>query len=793
MYRNYLKTAVRNLLKRKLFSFINVAGLSLGLAVSFLILLFVWNELSYDRFHKDYASIYRLAIEIKLPDRQMGVPSAPAPFGPALAAGFPEVAGAARLRSQGGGVVAVEDKLFTAPAFVYTEPALFDLLTVRTVAGDPKTMLSTPFSLVLTEETARQWFGAGNPLGRTVKVNSRDLYTVTGIVRKMPANSHLKFEALASLSTLAKLRGDLDNWMGFNYMTYVRLAGKPDTAALTKKFQDLLLANIPDQIRKLVTEISLSLQPLSGIHLNSHLEGELEAPGNPALIRTLVTIALFILLIACINFMNLSTAHAAGRAKEVGMRKILGAERRKLIVQFFGESLLMSAAGLVLAVGLAALLLPVFNSLLVRELSFATVGAGGLLLGLCGIALVVGLAAGAYPALFLSSFGPLEALKSRFKAGRAHGLFRSGLVTLQYAISIALIASALVVQAQLRFVKNYDLGFNKDQVVEIGLRGKLSPQAFKNEVLAQPGVLKAGLSSGFSNRNETLFAFEGASSDKLALPIMIGDPDFLGTLEIELAAGRNFSPDLPSDKKALIINETLARQVGWKDPLGKTIKMTEVDDKRNFVEVPYTVIGVVRDFHFTSLHEKMRGQLLGWSDDVGALYVKLRPGATADTLKAIEGIWRRMEPSFPFRFSFLDAAFDRYYRTEMRLGRIFIGLTVIAVVVACLGLLGLASFAAEQRTKEIGVRKVLGASTTGVVALLSRQFMKWVVLANVAAWPVAYWAMAKWLQAFAYRITLGPWIFLASGLAALALAFLTIGARTVRAAAANPVRALRYE
>ncbi|MDH4197808.1 MAG: ABC transporter permease, partial [Candidatus Aminicenantes bacterium] len=724
------------------------------------------------------------------------VPGVPAPLGPALAAEFPEVAQTTRLMNRSVGIVTVGDQLFEEASALYAEPSFFDVFTVSVISGDPKTMLAAPLSLVLTDETAKKWFGAADPVGKTVRVGPKETFTITGVVKKMPVNSHLKFSVLASLETLRKTRGDFDSWMGFNYMTYVRLAGKPSPQALAKKYQDFLLAKIPDQIKQLVQELTLSLQPLTRIHLSSHLEGELEPPGNPAFIRLLATIALFILLIACINFINLSTAHAGRRAKEVGMRKVLGAERRRLVAQFLGESVIISFGSLVLAAGLVILLLPVFNRLLARELSLNLLPGGGFLLALGGITFLAGLGAGVYPALYMSSFGPLEALRARFKAGRSHGYLRNGLVTLQYVISIGLIFSVLVISSQLRYVKNFDLGYNTDQVIEIPLRGRVigEVQAFKNEVLGLPGVLRAAGSSRFGTTNETLFSFEGGGADKPVLPVMSVDPDLLGTLEIGLAAGRNFSTDRPADSKAMIINETLARQVGWKDPLGKTVKMTDVDDKQNFIEVPYTVIGVVRDFHFTSLHEKIRGQLLRMSkEEIGALYVKVRAQGIAETLKSIENVWRRMEPAYPFRSNFLDDAFDLTYRAEIRMGRMFIGLTLVAVFVACLGLLGLASYTAERRTKEIGIRKVLGASVPNVLVLLGREFTRWVLLANAVAWPVAYLAMDRWLRAFAYRITIGPGIFLASGVIALGVALLTISARTVRAASANPVQSLRYE
>jgi putative ABC transport system permease protein len=504
MFRNYFVTAIRHLQRRKLFSLINIAGLALGVAVSSLILLFVWNELSYDRFNEQAASTYRLAIHLRMPDRQLGVPAVPAPLGPALAAEFPEVVQTTRLRSRNAGIITVGGRFFEEPDALYVEPSFFDVFTVSVLSGDPKTMLAAPYSLVLTDETAEKWFGAVDPVGKTVKVGPKQMFTVTGVVRKMPANSHLKFNILASFETLRQDRGDVDIWLGFNYMTYIRLAGKTSPEALAKKYQDFLLAKIPDQIKQLVQEIRLSLQPLVSIHLGSHLEGELEPPGNPAFIRLLVTIALFILLIACINFVNLSTAHAGRRAREVGMRKVLGAERRRLVAQFLGESVIISFGSLVLAAGLVILLLPVFNRLIAR-LSLGLLQGGGFLLALGGITLLAGLGAGLYPAFYMSSFGPLEALRARFKAGRSHGYLRNGLVTLQYVISTGLIFGVLVISSQLRYVRNFDLGYNKDQVVEVGLRGQVATQfqAFKSEVLGLPGVLRAAGSSGFSNTNET--------------------------------------------------------------------------------------------------------------------------------------------------------------------------------------------------------------------------------------------------------------------------------------------------
>jgi putative ABC transport system permease protein len=801
MFHNYLKTALRNLWKRKSFSLINIVGLAIGMAVSFLILLYVWNEVTYDRFHENAANIYRLATQLDAQGRHFEVASVPAPMGPAMVDQFPEVVRAARLRDFGTRVVSYEEKLYEESKIYHADPDLFRVFTIPVIRGNPETWLQAPFQMLVTEEMAEKYFGSEDPLGKSIKIDNRYTYNITGIVGKMPENSHFKFNMIGSLSSLDQIRKDLNMWMGFNYATYILMEGHPSIEQVTAKYNDLLMSNIPDQFRQLGAKVKIFLQPLKNIHLQSHLEGEMEPPGNPAFIRILTTIALFILLIACINFMNLATAQSSKRAKEVGMRKVLGAHRGKLIGQFLGESLLLSFISLIIAVMLIILLLPVFNHLVEKDLVFNPVQNGIILLGLVGITLLAGFFAGAYPAFFLSAFIPLEALKSRFKAGKGHRFFRNGLVTLQYVISITLIISTFVIFYQLHHVKNRDLGFDKEQVAVISLRGQVLSKhdVFKNEILRLPGVINAACSSTVPSRGrtETMFSFEGVDQKKQVFPIMEIDTDYLDTMDMQVVAGRGFSMDHPGDKKAMILNETLVKQLGWDEPIGKTVSMMDLadynDPEKGFVEVPYTVIGVVRDFHFASLHEKIRGHLMKMLGEVSRISVKLRPGDIAGTLRSIQNIWHDLEPAYPFSYVFLDESFDRLYRSEQRMGQIFISFTLMAIFISCLGLFGLASFTADQRTKEIGIRKVLGASVSHVILLLSRDFTKWVILANVVAWPVAFFIMNKWLQGFAYRIGLAVWIFIISGVAALLIALLTVSAKAFKAAVANPVDSLRYE
>jgi len=797
MLKNYLKISLRNLWKNKSFTIINVAGLAIGLAVSFSILLYVVNEITYDRYHEKSDRIYRFAASMDLQERHFEIAQMPIPFGPALAKEFPEVKNFTRIQGAGTTIISRGDRLFKEKKIHYVDPGFFEMFTVPIKGGNPETFLDAPYKVVMTEEMAKKYFGDENPVGKTLEWDHEYPFTVTGVVKKMPENSHFKFNMLASLSTLESRGRNLNDWMGFSIYTYVELAEDVQKKDLEKKYQHFMWAQIPDQIKKIANKINLSLQPLTKIHLYSHLESELEPPGNPVYIRIFTAIALFVLLIAGINFVNLSTARSAKRAKEVGMRKVLGAHRSRLAAQFLGESIILSLIGLILASVLITLWLPFFNQLIMKELAFRPFQDWSLSLGMLGITLLVGVLAGAYPALYLSSFGPLEAVKSRFKAGRGHKFFRKGLVTLQYIISITLICCTLVVFTQLNHVKNYNLGFDHEQMAVIYLQGQIRDknQIFKNKLLTLPGVVNAAGSTTLMGieSNETYFRFEGMpQEDKQVLPHMAIDGDFLDTYDIKLVTGRNFSSEHLTDNKAVILNETLVQQLGWENPIGKTVKMTEMEN-REFIEVPYTVVGVIRDFHFESLHQKIRGHVLRYTKDFYRISVKLGPEFISSTLGDIEKIWKDLEPKHPFNYTFLDDTFDRFYRTEQRLGEIFMAFSLITILIACLGLFGLASFSTEQRTKEIGIRKVLGSSSSKIALLLSKDFNRWVFFANVVAWPVAYIAMRQWLSHFAYRINLSLWIFIVSGLLAFVIALITISFRTFKAASLNPADSLRYE
>ena len=808
MVNNYLKTAVRNIKSRKIFSIINVAGLSIGLAVSILIFMYVLDELTYDRCHGN-KNIYRIGAHIETPNRQMDAAMAPGPLGPTLVREYPEVLRACRLRIVGERILSYGDNLFRQNGLLYADPDVTEFFKVETLQGNPTSFLEAPFSLIVTDELAVKLFGEADPLGKMIRVNDEHEYTITGVVKRMPGNSHFKFNGLFSMSTLSRLGNwtqNPDAWVGFNFSTYIELQDEVDLNTITEKATILVREETASWLEKLNLNIDLVFQPLQSIHLHSRMEGELEPGGNLNLIRTFMIIGFFILLIASINFMNLSTAQSVKRAKEVGVRKVCGAGRRRIIFQFLSESVFLTFISLFLACGLVRLLLPLFNLLTNKTLSLQFAVFWPFLIMLPALALFVGAFSGLYPALFLSSYTPVEVLKKKVRGGKGQRTFRNILVHLQYAISIALIFCTLVIALQLRHFRNHSLGFDHERVISIPLSGAVREKfdVFREEVNRLPGLELSSVSSNVPGwgRSETMFAFEGIETiEPYVFPFTDTDEAYVSTMGLSLVSGRNFSKVHSSDRRSILVNETLVNMLGWESPLGKRVTMTDVRGGGEFVQLEYIVIGVVGDFHFESLHSPIRPHLIrlldagsgsGYSDP-GFLSVRREDGILTLTLEQIQEIWNDIEPARPFEYRFLADVFHEQYENEQHLGNLFIGFTGLAIFIACLGLFGLSSFIAEQRTKEIGIRKVLGASIPSVVLMLSREFSKWVLLANILAWPVAYYAMHRWLLQFAYRIDIGLWMFFVSGITALLIALSTVWFQTIKVAMGNPVVSLRYE
>ncbi len=796
MLKNYLKIALRTLLRHKGYSFINIAGLAVGITCCLLILLFVQDEFSYDRFHEKAERIYRLVVENEAEGKVFINAISSAPMVPALLRDYPEINSAARFYPVDASVlVSYEDKQFYEERFFYADVAAFEVFTLPFVKGDPRTALVEPNTVVLTEETARKFLGEEDPVGKILKVNQQSEYLVTGVIKNIPNNSHLRFDFLASFQSLESILGEaLNSWTYNPFFSYLVLPENYPAAELEKKIASLFDDNIGERLRSLGWRLTPQLQPLTDIHLHP-LGNELNAQGDIRYIYIFSAIALFILLIACINFMNLATARSEIRAREVGMRKVLGSQQRQLVAQFIGESLLMAIMATLIALVLIELVLPFFNAVANRELTVDYRNNWPFVIGLLGLTLFVGVMAGSYPAFFLAAIQPLAVLKSRTGAGLRSFLSRKVLVVFQFSISIILIVGTLVVYRQLDYLRNKKLGYDHEQVVVVPIKGGgllERRQTLKQALLQNASVSRVTFTSrypGIGTWGTVARRPDRPEVQVTDMKVFLSDYDYIETLDIARAAGRSFSPQMDADTtRDVIINETASRALGWMpdEAVGKTINY--------FRNRSGTIIGVVKDFHFQTLHMGMQPLMLVHAPE-GYGYAMMRIAAhdIGDTLDDVKRIWTGFAPEWPFEYLFLDDNFDKQYRAEQRLGKIFGAFGFIAVLIAYLGLFGLAAFTAGRRTREIGIRKVLGATASGIVNLLSREFVKLVLVANLIAWPVAYVAMNKWLQSFAYRVDLGWWIFALAGALALLIALLTVSAQAIKAALANPVEALRYE
>lgn len=774
---NYLKTAVRNILRHKGYSAINIAGLAIGLACCLLIFIWVRHEWSYDRYHENAENIHQVVIKWPEGSRMRWARVTPPPLAGELRHDFPEVKNAVVFKTQDRILVEYENKAYSE-TIGFSEPALFEIFTIPLAVGNPETVLSDPASVIISEKTARKYFGTEDPLGKSLTIHDKLILKVSAVMQDIPENSVLHCPILISFEQHKHWAEPLMSWGHYAYSTFVQLDEEADPGDLNAKLHAYM------KEKGDADDIFLSLQALTRIHLYA-LEG-----GGPILYVYIFTaVAAFILLIACINFMNLATARSATRMREIGIRKVVGADRKKLILQFLGESIFMALVAFALALLLAALLLNPLRKL-------ADIPAGqqmlqpGILPLFLGLAVLTGVMAGCYPALFLSSFRPANILRGKQRSGSP--LFRKVLVVLQFTISIVLLICMLLVSGQIDYLGKKPLGFSREHIVYFPLNSDLERQylPLQQELLRIPGVVNLSGTSNYIGQRSKWSSetndWEGKDPERnLNLYMISVDPSFAETFEIEIAEGRFFSKEFSNDGQNFILNETAVKATGLESPLGKEFQVFNIKG---------TIIGVVKDFHFRSLHMDVQPLLLAWQPDWhDYMAVKIAGDDTPATVTAIENVFKRLSPKFPFEFHFLDETLDKMYRNELRsrsLFRYFVGL---AVFISCLGLLGLASFMVQKRTKEIGVRKVLGASVSGVVLLLMQEYAGWILLANVFAWPAAYFVMRGWLRNFAYRITIGIEVFLVAALVTLAIAVLTVGFQTLKAALADPIDALRYE
>ena len=803
MFRNYLTVGIRNLLRHKGYSSINVLGLAIGIACCILILLYVQDELSYDRYHENSDRIYRLAESATIAGRPIEAAVTPPPWAPVLAEEYPEIEQITRLKPPGSRwLIRYKENRFYERYFVFADSSVFDIFTIPLVQGNAKTVLAEPHAVVLSESMADKYFGSENPIGKVITGDDLYEFTVTGIMEDMPGNSHFHFDFLASYASLApnKLYNEPSTMQshGFSHdvFTYLLLREGQEPEDLERKFPGFLDRHLGDMLEGTGIVARPFLQPVTDIHLHSNMEAELGPNSDIRYVYIFSSLAVFILLIACVNFMNLSTARSARRAQEVGIRKVLGAQRQQLIRQFTGESIFLSVIALVIALVLVHLLLPPFNAVSGKtlEMDYQSVW---LVPTLVAIALLTGVVAGGYPAFILSSFRPVAVLTGALKAGASQSLLRKILITFQFIISIIMIIGTVVVLDQLEYMQTKHLGFDKENVVIVRLPDAEAIKgytAFKNAVLQYPEILNASTSTSVPGGQPSLNLVtpEGVPEDQSPVyQVIWSDYDFIETLGVEMAAGRTFSREFGADSTACLINMATVRSLGWENPIGRTFKMTGSPDS----DPPFEVIGVMEDFHNKSLHQPIEPLMIRLlSEAASFMEVRIQGNNVTRGLEILEEQWGKIYPSHPaMDYTFLDADLEQLYIAEQRMGSVFVAGAILSIFIACLGLLGLSSFMAEQRTREIGVRKVLGATITNVILLLSRDFTRLILLAFVVGAPAAYYVMQTWLTGFPYRIELSLGVFAFSGLAALLIAWLTVGYQAFKAAASNPADALHGE
>ena len=801
MFGHYVNIALRYLRTNKKVAVINLSGLSVGLTVFILISIWVLDELSFDRFHQPVDRIYRICTDVNAGSRMRLAMSMP-PLKEALLKDFPEVERVTRLGFPGRARVKIGERIFQENFVGYADSDLFSVFSFRLLKGDIETVLDAPYTAVITRSVARKYFEDEDPIGRKIEIDGTTEYEITGVVEDVPVNSHLRFDILRSFRTMvAENPRAMGYWLHIQFYTYLTLTEDHEAAELEAKFPEFVDAHLSDIQKMMGGTVGFFLQPLTRIHLHSRLMGELSANGSHSITMVFTGIALVVLCLACVNFINLATARSALRAREVGLRKTLGARKEGLIAQFLGESLFFSLLSLILAVGLWSAANPLFESLIGRQLQKGVFSSPLIFLGYLGVAVITGLAAGAYPAFYLSSFQPIRVLGSRLSTVRTRGNLRRGLVVFQFTVSIILLIGTATIYEQIFFMKHQDLGLDQEHVVVIPnmrqLVSQKSLQTIRREFLQLPTVINAAGCFLMPSRQvgKGIYYPEGFTEDQPQTTNRMSiDAAFIPTLDIDIVDGRNFSEAFTTDRdESLIINESAVRAFGWADPVGKMIRLKD-PSRPDDAWIQKRVVGVVRDFHSLSLHRPIEPLVISYNTDVVSdLSIRVSPEGFSHTLGLIEKKWQEIAPDQPFDYFFLDESFERWYRNEERIGTIALCFSAFALFIGCLGLFGLVAFVAERRSKEIGIRKVLGASVGTIVLLMSKEFIVLAFISCILSWPLAYFGLRTWLQNFAYRIDM-PWaLFLLAGFFTLVLGLLSTAYQTIRAARANPVEVIKYE
>ena len=807
MLRNYFKIAFRNLVNNKGFSAINILGLAVGIACCLLIMLYVTDELSFDRYHQKADRIYRLNLGIKFGGTEQQVATTSDMLGPTLKKDYPQVENYVRLYDAGSSLVKQSGTLdnIKEAKILFADSSIFEIFTFPLVAGNPKTVLTAPNTVVLSESAAKRHFANQNPIGKMLNLDNKKEYQITGIMKDIPENSHFKSDFFVSMKSIDY---DWNSVLSNNFQTYILIDKNANPKDFDGYFSQVVqkyvspalfkvMGSTLEQFEKSGSYYRYSMIPVTDIHLKSKSKNELGINGDIQYVYIFSVVALFVLLIACINFMNLSTARSSKRAKEVGVRKVLGSLRFQLMFQFFAECILLSFIALFVALGFVYILLPFFNEIAAKNLSISNLFSEKFFFLVALLPILVGILAGVYPAIFLSSFTPIKVLKGNLNL--KGGSLRNVLVVFQFATSIILIIGTVVIYRQINFIQQKNLGYNKDQILVINDAYALDKKAitFKEEVLKLKGV-ESGTLSGYlptpSNRNSTVMFPEGQIDQTKGISIgnWYVDYDYINTLGMKITKGRNFSKEYGTDSTGVILNETAAKLFGFREPLNKKIVL--MTDSQGEKTKTFKVVGVVKDFHFESLKSDIGALCLFLDSSTGNVSFRLNAqNDVPNTIKQIEAKWNELAPGQPFSYGFMDDSFNNVYKAEQRIGKIALAFAFFTILVACLGLFGLVTFVAEQRIKEIGIRKVLGASVPSIVRLLSTSFIKLVVVSILLASPVAYFVMNRWLQDFVFRINIEWWYFVVAGIMAITIALLTVSYQAIRAALMNPVKSLKSE
>lgn len=793
MLKNYFKITLRNLQRQKVYSFLNITGLAIGMACAILILLWVQDELSYDRFHQYADRIYRIVAEWK--ENSLSSARTPGKLAPAIKAEIPEIMYIARVMPGTKSAFRYEEKAFFEERLAYVDPEFFKMFSFDLLDGKKATVLENAGSLVITENIAQKYFESSDPVGELINWNNWADFAITGVLKNIPSNSHIQYDFFRSHKGVDRAWPGGYTWHNFIHETYVLLQEYADAEMVSRKITEVYFRNAPEMSAYLN---GFSLQPLTDIYLNSEIEGSRAVLGDVRYIYIFSIVAIFVLLIACINFMNLSTARSMKRAQEVGLRKVVGANRLQLVAQFFGESLFMAFLAFLIALIVVELVLPTFNQLAGKNLSLY-IFEGKVFWSFLTLIILTGIVAGSYPAIYLSAFKPMKIFHTAIShTTRRRFSFRNILVIIQFALSIALIIGAIIVHSQLRYMQTRNLGFDKDNIVYTPTKGKIVSdyEIVKNALLQDSNIMAVAARGSLPmvDVNNSSVEWEGKNPEtQIVMENSAVDFDFFKLLDMEIIAGRDFSSIFATDATdAFIVNEEAAKLIGLEKIIGKRIR---TQGKQG------AIIGVVEDAHFKSLHHKIHPQIFylmtnydqSAMDLYGTMLIKIKAGKISEGVAAIEHTWKKFNPDVPLEYHFLDETIEKQYGFEAKVSAISDYFTMLAVVISCLGLFGLATFTAERRTKEIGIRKILGASVPGIVRLFNKEFVFLVIVANLLAWPIAWLAMHTWLQDFAYRIEIGWWIFALAGGLALLIAMVTVSSQAIKAALANPVEALRFE